>query len=291
MSSTIDQAEQQYDVIDEPLKIALLVTGTVFGIVICFFGQRFLRFAAFCFGFTFGAVFVGFIAFEASDGDHKATLIAGGAVGLVLGMICLCILKVGKFVIGAGVGLLGVLVFVEMGVAKAIGSPTMIWVVGALISLACGFLCIKLFNTILIVATAYGGAFAVALAISPWVDGHLNLFRIIAEPESVVCDRTPCILLWVGWALLGSLGLYVQLKYTRKKEAERNAIEEDTPLWRVWAEKRKGRQYSQFDRSKSGMGFSMPNIFKSETERTLDREMQQPTHSMDNRSGRFSFSR
>jgi MFS family permease len=139
----------------EALLLAALLS-VVLGLVNCFFGYRLFRFMLGVFGFLLGAVAGFFIASSVTDGQ-VLWLVLGAIVGGLAGAALLSFLYVvGVFLAGAWAGawlagLAGTLTGLEL--------PTWAVIIAAV---AVGIVALILQRVLLILVTAFGGAWAVA---------------------------------------------------------------------------------------------------------------------------------
>jgi NAD/NADP transhydrogenase beta subunit len=99
------------------VRIAFACAGIALGLLVCCLGVRVLKFCVFLMGFCIGAVVGGVIAWRISL-DDKATLIAAFSTGAVVGLLCVFIVKFGRFIAAAAVGFLPVFLFIQTGGSK-----------------------------------------------------------------------------------------------------------------------------------------------------------------------------
>lgn len=185
------------------------------GLLDCFFGYRIFRVAV----ALLGALVLGLLAssvvgqwFGGGEVAHWAAFAGGAVLGLVLSF---AFYLLGVFLAGFSFGYVVVLGLVP------ITGPTATLLVGAAAGAVCGLFAMIVQRFLISAATAFGGAFRVALAAAFFVYG-LDWQSFLRSP-----DQIPTLLVdhwWVSVLMfgLGVFGLIVQLRSpdTRKKQAE-----------------------------------------------------------------------
>jgi hypothetical protein len=184
------------------------------GLLDCFFGYRIFRVAV----ALLGALVLGLLATAAagqagcSETVCWVALAVGAAVGLVLSF---ALYLVGVFLAGFSLGFVVVLSLVPFtGIAAT-------QLVGAVAGAVCGLLAMVMQRFLICAATAFGGAFRVALAAACILDGvdWQVCFRSPELTPSLLVSRWWFPVLVLG---LGLFGLIVQLRSTgaRKTKAD-----------------------------------------------------------------------
>jgi hypothetical protein len=190
--------------LDVPAAAALVAAGTM----ACFFGYRLFRLVLAIFGFLLGAVAAG-VAF---DGAGSTTVLVAVAVGGLLGAALLtAVYFVGVALVGAALGAaVAHLAFMAGG-----GDPTVLTVV--LCSIAGAVLSVYLQRYVLIVGTAFGGAWSIIVGALAFAGNSAAVGAARAGQLWVIFPLDPEPNRgWVPvvWAAVGIAGLVVQLGWT-----------------------------------------------------------------------------
>jgi len=191
-----------------PAAIALVLGGAL----TCFAGYRLFRVVLGIYGFVLGAMIASSVVGVNSTGAMVAAALVGGLVGAVVLMLAYF---VGIALVGAGLGAL--LANLAWGQVSGQDPPAVAVIV---VSLAGAFISMWLQRYVIIVGTAFGGAWTVIVA-------AVNLFAArgvgrggsasevwILYPTSIGNER------WapIAWVLLGLAGTAVQLAVTGRKK-------------------------------------------------------------------------
>ncbi len=189
--------------------------GILIGMVQCLWGYRLFKFVLGLTGFLVGGVLAATAGYTASGSEIVAW--GSGLVGGVLGaMLMVWLYFVGVFVIGA---LLGILVAAALlAVAGSVPEP----VVLAISGLVGGVAALVFQRFMIVVSTAFVGAWNVVFGIGYFVTGSL-------EPTSLegflrAAGSHPLLL--VGWLALGTVGVIVQYRSIPAKKPPPPASEE-----------------------------------------------------------------
>ena len=175
------------------------------GLLDCFFGYRVFRVAV----ALLGALVLGLLATSAVGqwfGGGEVVSWVAFAVGALLGLVLsFAFYLVGVFLAGFSFGYAVTLALVPFT------GPAATLLIGAVAGTACGLLALLLQRLIIAAATAFGGAFRVALAAAFFVDG-LDWQFYLHSPEQV-----PALLVGRWWVTvvtlgLGFIGLVTQLR-------------------------------------------------------------------------------
>ena len=184
------------------------------GLLDCFFGYRIFRVAI----ALLGALVLGLLATAAAGqaGCSEVVCWVALAAGAVLGLVLsFSLFLVGVFLAGFSLGYVVVLALVPFT------GPAATQLIGAVAGAVCGLLAMVMQRFLICAATAFGGAFRVALAAACFLDG-VDWQVCFRSPE-----LTPSLLAGRWWfpvlvLVLGLIGLIVQLRSTgaRKGKAD-----------------------------------------------------------------------
>jgi hypothetical protein len=183
-----------------------------FGMLQCFAGYRIMKLMLTLFGFALGAIAGGALGaslFLAGPLMLFVGLLVGGVVGGVIGAILFRLLYyVGVFVVGVELGVaLASMLATTIGLAQA-------WLVMVLLGVICGILALLLQRFLIIIATAFGGAWVAIIAGLTFAYGTESL-RLITNPA--VPPETPNVVLGI-WLAVGAVGAMVQFASTSPPE-------------------------------------------------------------------------
>jgi hypothetical protein len=185
-----------------------------FGLLQCFLGYRILRVMLAILGFALGAIAggaLGSLPFTAAASPLLLFfgVLVGGLVGGVIGALLFALLYyVGVFLIG-----------VELGVALAAMLGTAIglshvWLVMILLGIICGILSLLLQRTLIILATAFGGAWIAVICVMTFMHGFA-LLDYLTDPA--LPQMSPNVALG-AWLALGAVGAMVQFAGTSQPD-------------------------------------------------------------------------
>jgi hypothetical protein len=194
----------------QPIAAVVLVAG---GIVTCFAGYRLFKVVLGIYGFVLGAL----VASSMVGSGNTAGMVVAAIVGGVAGAVVLVLAYfVGVALIGAG---LGVLVVHTGWTAFAHADPPA-WAV-IVFAILGGVGAILLQRYVIVVATAFGGAWTILLGVMALLAGRPVPARG-ASPVWILYPFTPEggheRLLMAAWILLGLCGTGVQLAVTGKRK-------------------------------------------------------------------------
>ena len=186
-----------------------IMAAAAAGLIECFFGYRILRFLLGVLGFIAGAVIFGSLGYELSGGSEIISIAAGIAGGLTGAFITYTLYIVGVFAIGAALGFMTA--SYVFGILNLNPIPYALIAAAALV----GILAAVLQKPMLIIATAFGGAYAAVAGVSylisknfdPLDPGFLNT---LGEDQLY-----RMAIIWFG---LGVFGLVVQLMTLPRKD-------------------------------------------------------------------------
>ncbi len=202
-----------------------IMAGAAIGLIECFFGYRILRFLLGVLGFIAGAVIFGSMGYELSGGSELISIAAGIAGGLAGAFITYTLYIVGVFAIGAALGFMTA--SYVFGILNA-DPMTIVLIASAVIV---GLLAAVLQKPMLILATAFGGAYAAVAGISYMISKNFDPL----DPEflnSLGEDQLyRMAIIWFG---LGVFGFVVQLMTLPRKgeaagEGEEASGEDEAP--------------------------------------------------------------
>lgn len=103
--------------LSEWVRFLLACSGIALGLLVCCLGLRVVKLCAFVLGLGIGGVCGAVVAWRLSF-DDKTTLISGCVTGLVVGLLCVCVMKFGRYIAAAAIGFLPVFLFIQTGGPK-----------------------------------------------------------------------------------------------------------------------------------------------------------------------------
>jgi hypothetical protein len=215
----------------EPLPswFAIVAAGVGIGIGImeAFFGYKLFRVTLFLLGFTVSGVAVFIGAYQNIDNSAVLWIALGMGVpaGLLGGGLSYYLYKVGVFVVGSSLGVIGGLVL-NMTIFKNFGlaSPyPMVLLIAPTIILGIitGVIGLKVMRATMIASTSVVGAYSTVKGIEYYAmgDSFVNDFQVNSDLSASVSDTTYYVA--GGTAALAAIGMFVQFKYTGKKKEGR----------------------------------------------------------------------
>lgn len=190
----------------------LLVIG---GLVACFAGYRVFRTVLGIYGFIFGA----FVATSAMGTSDTAWLVGAALIGGIVGaLIFIAAYFIGVALIGAG--LAAIAVNVVWG-QLAGGDPPALAIIIAAVAGALASLSLQRY--VIVVGTAFGGAWTLlvgGLAIAGNGAAQAAASSATERPDVwVLYPMNPApgeIWVPIAWIVLGLIGVFVQLRYSKK---------------------------------------------------------------------------
>jgi hypothetical protein len=188
-----------------------IAAAAVVGLIECFFGYRILRFLLGVLGFIAGAVVVGSLAYELTNGNELISIGAGIAGGLLGAFIMYTLYILGLFAIGAALG------FMIASYVFSILNKDPLLLVQITSSAVVGLLAAVFRKPILILATAYGGSYVAVTGVSYLILRNFNpldpnFLNSLGEDELY-----RMAIIWFG---LGVFGFVVQLMTLPKVVSE-----------------------------------------------------------------------
>jgi hypothetical protein len=169
------------------------------GLIQCFFGYRFFRVVLGITGFLLGGLLAGYLVYHWTTSPLFA-VIAGVVGGLIGGFLLGGLYIIGFFVIGAIFG--GVAVSALFSLA---GSTAPTWLI-LVLALVCGILAVVLQKLMIVIATAFGGAWWAMSGIAS-LTGAVKMEQLQLAPLGLQEAGAGWLL---AWLLLGVVGLMVQ---------------------------------------------------------------------------------
>ncbi|HKQ33371.1 MAG TPA: DUF4203 domain-containing protein [Thermodesulfobacteriota bacterium] len=194
-----------------------IMAAVAVALIECFFGYRILRFLLGVLGFIAGAVVCGSMGYELTNGSEIVSIIAGIAGGLAGAFIMYTLYIVGVFAIGAALGFMTAsYVFGIMNTAPV----TIVLIAAAVLG---GVLAAILQKPMLILATAFGGAYAAVTGVAYLL---LRNFDPL-DPEFLnTLSEDQLYRMAIIWFGLGVFGLVIQLMtLPRKEELKEESVE------------------------------------------------------------------
>lgn len=184
----------------------------VAGCLLCFFGYRILKLSLALTGFIAGAYGgwqAGLQLFHGNSGTALICALVGGVIGMIL---CLLVFRVGVFCIGAAAG-----TAIAAAVFNGSGHQVQPLILLA-IPLAFGIIALLAQKLMIVVCTAFAGAYLITAGIWPFVAAGPDASRIWLHPAQQTASATlgyGSLVVWVVLALVG-----IRTQFRRKREPE-----------------------------------------------------------------------
>lgn len=185
--------------------IAFGAISILVGLIFCFFGWRLWNFLVWVTGFLVGFAVTYRLcdqllteAYGVQDWVPWTSLGIGALVGIGLGCLCVCLIKVGFFIAGAifGVGIANVLDLIFIEYVK--GYPDWAyWVILAVCVIGVGAIAVCIGKTWIIISTACSGSFGIMRGITVFLQDQYDWYHIVEL---------------VGLVVFAILGMVVQFK-------------------------------------------------------------------------------
>ncbi len=185
--------------------------AVVAGVLLCFFGYRILKVSLGLIGFIAGAYGgwqAGLALFHGSIGSATVCAVIGGMVGMVL---CLWIYLLGIFSIGAAAG-----TAIAAAIFRGVGHQVPQIILIAL-PVASGLLALVAQKVMVVVSTAFSGAYLITAGLWPFVAGAKSAREIWLHPAQQPASATMTYGSLAVWVILALLGLSVQFRSGPKK--------------------------------------------------------------------------
>mmetsp|Transcript_10201 Transcript_10201/g.18386 ORF Transcript_10201/g.18386 Transcript_10201/m.18386 type:complete len:297 (-) Transcript_10201:588-1478(-) len=209
----------------EAHRALVLALCIPFGLVLLFAGFWILNPAMFLASFCAGG-FLSYIAvFSVTKDTSIVTWASFGAFllgGLLCGFLSLYLVPLGIFLLGGALGIVfGLAINSIVSSFRPETSAYVLWVLLGSLAIVFGFLSLRAQNTLVVVATAYGGAF-LTLYSAGFFLGH---FPDWADVQSTKVLHDPVsIVYFVLFILLGTTGCLVQYR-VQKRMGKRSTIQ------------------------------------------------------------------
>ena len=187
-----------------PIALSVLIgLAIVVGALQCFFGYRLFKFVLGLTGFLLGTALAGYTALLAS-GSALVALVAGLVGGLLGALLLVASYFIGVFLVGAALGcILGI---VLLGLTAAGPQPVLLIALGAVGGIAA----VVLQKVVIILATAFGGAYSVVMGSTCLATGASDPAAVERLCRSVGTQHSALLLCIVG---LGVAGTIVQIRF------------------------------------------------------------------------------
>lgn len=180
------------------------------GALQCFFGYRIFKFILGLTGFLIGGALVAAIGSEFSQ--EVIFIILSGLMGGFIGAALMATLYfVGIFLIGAILG--SVLGTVLYAVAESQPDPAVLLIIAVLV----GIIALIFQKFMIIVSTAFGGAWGIIIGIAYFITGVVNL----SNPEQTFSSGGKYLYaMLLCWLALGIAGFIKQYQFAKTKETQ-----------------------------------------------------------------------
>lgn len=192
--------------------ILAAMLSIAFGLLNCFFGYRLFKVLLGIYGFVLGAT-GGFALAGAVAEGQTLWLVVGMVVGGLVGAAVMVLLYfVGVFVVGA---VAGALLASLIGAALNVNLPSAAILV---VALAVGLIALALQRTVIILSTAFSGAWGVVSGLASLLTGRAALLlNPINRPGVWHKAGLPLLLVLFLWLVLGVVSAVVQFRTAPQK--------------------------------------------------------------------------
>ncbi len=184
----------------------------VAGVLLCFFGYRLLKLSLGLIGFIAGAYGgwqLGLTLFHGSTGAGPLICgLIGGIVGMVL---CLWVYLLGVFCVGAAAGSA-----IAGAIFHGVGHQVQPIILAAL-PIAFGLIALVAQKFMVVLSTAFSGAYFITAGIWPFVAGEKNAHEIWLHPAQQPASGTLTYGSLTVWLILVLVGITVQFRGRPKK--------------------------------------------------------------------------
>jgi len=211
------------------IEYGLVALGIIAGFVICFWGYRLFKPTLFIVGFIVGAGVTYYVLYFKTQVGLILLISIPLLCGILLGIVLILFAIVGIFVIGAVGAFLLVCVLYSSYHGGLIQSKLIAYIGLAIITLAGGIAAVLLQKQLIIIATSFGGAYAIIAGIDHIVHGGFSdvIGHVIAyRTEDIQCDYKTYIEI-ASCFVLFALGVYVQFRHTGKYYYHKHTHEND----------------------------------------------------------------
>jgi hypothetical protein len=213
-------------------KVIFIIAGIVIGVFVGFFGLRLFRPTLFLTGFVTVSLLMAFVLFvfalgnSPSAGAQWGCLVGALAIGVLAGVLLVKLEKVGIFFLGASLGtagsfLLYTLIIHHFGAGKVVIA---LFTVGS--ALICGIVALLVFEHVIIIATALGGAYLAIRGLSlfaPPKYAYPNEIAIAKEIQYNGLSNVPVIFYayFSVIVVLAAVGAFIQYRHKRSRDEEK----------------------------------------------------------------------
>ena len=190
--------------------ILVVVLSMITGLVICFFGYALFKFVIALGGFLIFGSLAGAVA-QATSNDPMITLLAGIIGGLIGIALALALYYLGIFLVGAAAGILLAITLATSNGASPNDTALILFALGG------GLLALVFQKFMIILSTAFGGAWTVVVGAAHFIGTGLytqNLEQALDALGSTI------YLLGIAWLILGFAGMVTQYKTTKGDTSE-----------------------------------------------------------------------
>eukprot|EP00993_Chasmostoma_nieuportense_P002524 NODE_3311_length_991_cov_26.416667_g3165_i0.p1 GENE.NODE_3311_length_991_cov_26.416667_g3165_i0~~NODE_3311_length_991_cov_26.416667_g3165_i0.p1 ORF type:complete len:306 (+),score=84.39 NODE_3311_length_991_cov_26.416667_g3165_i0:47-919(+) len=244
VNKVLSAAEQEWHNSSKGIGLgAMLVLGSIF----LFFGSRMFKATLFIAGFLCTAAITFSLLNDNSTLEMKYVLLTMLCVGLIGGIITICIFKVGMFVVGGFVGfwvatfILSVVITHNgrrVSLLMLLSAPYQYYLSIAAAALCCGALTLthRFQKLILVLATTLGGSFCICCFIDHWAQtGFSQAIQSILSTAHQQKDWSTVDIRSEAWALLSLCVLltligFAAQYYTKSKPVIRHTEHAESKL-------------------------------------------------------------
>ncbi len=216
-----DMAQHGPEWADKVRDVAMVLT-IVAGLMNCLFGYRLFRLFFACLGFVIGAAVGGYLGHIYSPAGDVVWPLVGGLAGGIIGALTLFgIYLAGVFVAG---GMVAALLVTVVLAGVGITVPHAILVIPVLLG---GALALAVHKTVIILASAFGGALSVVYGGAMLGGREMDLAGLVLQRPQIeqVVRADPD--LWGAWFVLGLCGAFVQFRFTARSKRDRSSSDAD----------------------------------------------------------------
>ena len=194
---------------------AVTVVMLLLGFLLCFVGRKYIKFSLFVFGFCVGAFLVVWAAEAIPEFAAETVLIIAGIFGIILGSLCVCVLRVGQAaIVGGGAFTLGIGIM-NSGIAAVVGSNIVLWVILIVALLMLLYLAYKVWEAAIAIATSVSGALLIVVCSCFLLGVPVNVVKAVTAPSSILCPNFSCAGFTIAWFLLSLSGFAVQIRMSK----------------------------------------------------------------------------
>lgn len=180
------------------------------GILNCFVGYRIIKVILGVWGFILGISLVSALINWLNIESQGVSLIAGLLGGVIGILLMIYLFRVGIFIIGAIFGYtLGALLMSAFGVQP----ETILLILAAALG---GVIALWLQRPMIILSTAFSGAWLIILGIAHLAGIQFNIMKLLQQPTLLKQADIQFYIMFFLWFLLSLVGTAVQFKFTGK---------------------------------------------------------------------------